>query len=128
VCSLLDAPLSAAAFMRRHAALGLWIHNHSSAAPTLAGNIDIDDLSLDVFYAQGKFVGAVGPRDCLLVPPPEVVSRRAADYLVLWNSEDLKREHLTLIEERIAGAGGYRRVPAGELPAGENDVMLFERQ
>ena len=29
-----------------------------------------------------------------MVPPPDVVVRPAADYLVLWNSEDLKREQL----------------------------------
>ena len=52
LCSLLDAPLSAAAAMRRHAALGRWILEHSGDSPTLAGNIDIDDLSLDAFYAK----------------------------------------------------------------------------
>jgi 4-amino-4-deoxy-L-arabinose transferase-like glycosyltransferase len=128
VCSLLDAPLSAAAHMRRHAALGRWIRDHSGTAPTLAGNIDIDDMSLDTFYSQGKFVGTVGPRECLMVPPPDIVARRAADFLVLWNSEDMKREQLALIEQRIAGYGGYRRVPPPVLPAGENAVMLFERR
>jgi 4-amino-4-deoxy-L-arabinose transferase-like glycosyltransferase len=127
LCSLLDAPLSAADHMRRHAALGRWIRDHSGAGPTLAGNIDIDDLSLDAFYARGKFVGAVGPRDCLLVPPPEIVARRAADFLVLWNTEDLKPDQLALIEQRIAYYGCYRRVPPGELPTGDA-VMLFERK
>ena len=128
VCSLLDAPMSAAAHMRRHAALGRWMLDHSGSTPTLAGNIDVDDLSLDAFYAQGRFVGAIEPRECLMVPPPDVVATRAADFLVLWNSDDLKREQLALIEQRIAGYGGYQRVSTDELPAGENDVMLFERR
>ncbi len=127
-CSLLDAPLSAAAHMRRHAALGRWMFDHSSNSPTLAGNIDLDDLSLDAFYSQGKFVGSIGPRECLMVPPPDVVVRRTADFLVLWNSEDLKREQLALVEQRIADYGGYRRVPPSELPADANAVMLFERR
>jgi hypothetical protein len=129
-CSLLDAPLSAAAHMRRHAALGRWMREHAATAPTLAGNIDYDDMSLDAFYAQGKFVGAVGPRDCLLVPPPAVLARREADFLVLWNSEDLKREQLKLIEQRITGYYGYRRIPPSQLPPGEgeNEVMLFSKK
>ena len=63
-----------------------------------------------------------------MVPPPDLVARRAADFVVLWNSEDLKREQLALIEDRLAGYGGYRRVPPGELPAGGNEVMLFEKR
>jgi hypothetical protein len=123
----LDAPLSAAAHMRRHAALGRWILDHSNASPTLAGNIDIDDMSLDAFYSQGKFLGTLAPRDCLLVPPPDVLEKRTADFLVLWNSEDLKRDQLALIEDRITIYGGYRRVSPSELPAVGNEVMLFER-
>jgi 4-amino-4-deoxy-L-arabinose transferase-like glycosyltransferase len=128
VCSLLDAPLSAAAHMRRHAAIGRWIRDHSRTPPTLAGNIDIDDMALDVFYSHGKFVGTVGPRECLLVPSPELIANRSADFLVFWNSEDLKHEQLALIDERITSYGGYLRVPSSDLPAIENEVLLFRRK
>jgi hypothetical protein len=128
VSSLLDGPLSAAATMRRHAAVGRWIRDNTPATPTLAGNIDSDDMSLDAFYAQGRFVGILTLRDCLIVPPPDVLAERQADFVILWNSEDLKRDQLALIEQRITAYYGYRRIAPGQLPAGESELMLFAKR
>ncbi len=127
VCSLLDAPMSAAVNMRRHAALGRWMREQIAAAPALAGNLD--DQSLDIFYAGGNRVGYITPRDCLLMPPPNALAGRTADFLVLWNSDDLTREQLSLVQDRVTRYCGYRRVPPGELPvgAGEDEVMVFSR-
>ena len=65
-CSFLDGPMSAAAYMRKHAALGRWIYDHAGPEPAIAGNLD--HLSLDTFYANGHVVGIFWPRDCLMVP------------------------------------------------------------
>jgi hypothetical protein len=128
VCSLLDAPLPAAASMRRHSALGRWIRSRSHTPPALAGNFD--DQSLEAFYSGGHCIAGISSRDCLLVPPPGALSTRAADFVVLWNSEYLNRQQLRQIQERVTTYCGYHRVPPGDLPPGENDdeVMVFSRK
>ncbi len=126
LCSLLDASLPASARMRKHAAVGRWIREHAAADPALAGNIN--RFSLDAFYAQGKPIGVVLPRDCLLPSLPDVLVGRQADFLVLWNQGDLGRDHLAMIQQRITACCDYRRVPADELPAGEDEVLVFVRR
>ncbi len=128
-CSLADAPLPAAANMRKHAALGRWLREHSpTASPILAGNFG--DRSLDAFYADGQCAAFFGPRECLYVPPPAALTARAADFIVLWNSEDLTREQLLLVRDRITGYRGYRNIAAEELPPGsaDDDVLVFARK
>ena len=111
VCSLLDAPLPAAANMRRHTAPGRWMRDCAPAPPALAGNFD--DQSLEAFYSGGHCIAVISSRDCLLVPPPGALASRTADFVVLWNSENLSREQLRQVQERVTGYCGYRRVPPG---------------
>jgi hypothetical protein len=124
-CSLLDGPMSAAVYMRKHAALGRWIYDRAGPEPAIAGNLDL--LSLDTFYSKGRVVSIVLPRDCLLVPMPAALTQQKADVVVLWNDENIARECLAAIEQRITGDCGYRRVDAKELPAGENELMVLVR-
>ena len=67
---------------------------------------------------------------CLYVPPPAALTARAADFIVLWNSEDLTREQLLLVRDRITGYRGYRNIAAEELPPGsaDDDVLVFARK
>jgi len=123
-CSFLDGPLAASVSMRKHAALGRWISNRAGPAATIAGNLD----GLDTFYSNGRVVGILMPRDCLLVPLPPALAERKADAVVLWNEEHLARERFAAIEQRITSSCGYRRVDAQELPAGENELMVFLRE
>lgn len=74
MCSLLDGPMSAAANMRKHAAMGLWIRDRYGPEPAVAGNLD--HLTIDTFYANGRVVGTFWPRDCLKVPMPAVLTAR----------------------------------------------------
>jgi hypothetical protein len=124
-CSLLDAPMPAAAYMRKHAALGRWIYDRAGPEPAIAGNLD--HLSIETFYSHGHVVGIVWPRDCLLVPMPVALTQRRADVVMLWNEENIAREHLAIIEQRITGYCGYRRIDAQELPAGKDELMVFVR-
>jgi hypothetical protein len=124
VCTLLDAPMSAAAFMRRHATMGRWVSQQAGPAPAIAGNLD--HMSLETFYCHGRVVGTFGPRDCLIVPLPLAVSERQADVVVLWNEENIGREHLATIGGRL-GYYGYRRIDANDLPAAENELLVFVR-
>ena len=71
-CSLLDGPMSAAANMRKHAAMGLWIRDRYGPEPAVAGNLD--HLTIDTFYANGRVVGTFWPRDCLKVPMPAALT------------------------------------------------------
>ena len=125
-CSLLDAPLPAAAAMRKHAIVGRYIGNLAGPEPALAGNLD--HLSMDTFYANGHVVGIIWPRDCLMVPMPEALTQRKADVVVLWNYENLAHEYLALIEQRLTAYCGYRRVDAKELPARQDELMVFVRK
>ena len=52
---------------------------------------------------------------------------RTADVIILWNEDNIADKYLAMIEERITGYCGYRRVDAKELPAGENELMVFVR-
>ena len=124
-CSLFDAPMPAAASMRKHAALGRWILNRAGPEATLAGNID--SLTLDTFYAHGRVVGFFSPRDCLVVPMPPVLTERKAEFLVLWHRENTMPEHLAEIQRRITYYG-YRRVDQEELPAGWDELLVFSRK
>ena len=121
-CSLLDGPMSAAAYMRKHAAMGRWIYQRAGPEPAIAGNLD--HLSLDTFYANGHVVGIFWPRDCLMVPMPAALTERKADVVVLWNEENIDKKYLAIIEQRIAYCG-YRRVDEKELPAGQDELMVF---
>ncbi len=125
-CSLVDAPISIPAYMRTHAALGRWIHEHVGPAPTIVGNID--QVALDTFYCDGQVIGICWPRDCLLVPMPVAITEREADAIVLWNDdENIAKEYLPIVEKRI-GYYQYRRVDQNELPAGKDELMVFVRQ
>jgi hypothetical protein len=123
--SLLDGPMSAAVYMRQHAALGRWIYDHAGPEPALAGNLD--HLTLETYYSDGHMVGIFWPRDCLLVPLPPAVSERIADVVVLWNEGNIDVHYLPEIERRIAYYG-YRRIDAEELPAGKDELMVFVRE
>ncbi len=124
-CSLLDGPMSAAAYMRKHAALGLWILNRAGPEAAIAGNIDY--VTLDTYYAKGRVVGIFWPRNCLIVPMPAALTERKADVVVLWNEENIDKTHFASIEERIAYCG-YRRVDQKQLPAGPDELMVFVRE
>jgi hypothetical protein len=123
VCSLVDGPLPAAACMRKHAALGRWIYDRAGPEPAVAGNLDV----LDTFYAHGHLVDFLTPGDCLLARMPAALAERKADAVVLWNDEHLARERFAVIGERVADRCGYHRVDAKELPAAENELMVFVR-
>jgi hypothetical protein len=124
-CSLLDGPMSAASYMRKHTDLGRWICDRIGSQRTIAGNVD--PLALEAFYSNGRVVGLFLPRECLLAPLPAVLAERKADVVVLWTEESSTREYRPMIERRITGCCGYRRVDATELPVAENDVMVFVR-
>jgi len=123
--SLLDGPMSAVAHMQKHAAVGRWIYQRAGPEPALAGNLD--HLSIDTFFSHGHMVGIFWPRHCLIVPMPAAITQRRADVVVLWNEDNIDAKYLPLIEERIAYCG-YRRVDAKELPASENELMVFLRK
>jgi hypothetical protein len=123
-CSLLDGPMSAAAYMRKHAAMGRWIYNLVGPESAIAGNIDY--VTLDTFYSQGRVVGAFGSRDCLLGLIPQAITEHMAQFVVLWNEDYLPREYLPIVEERISHYC-YRRVDQKELPAGPDELMVFVR-
>ena len=123
--SFLDGPMPAAAYMRKRAALGHWILNHARPEPALAGNLD--RLTADTFYCNGRVIGTFGPRDCLIVPMPAAISERSADVIVLWNKENLGHEHLDEIQRRVAYYG-YRPANAKELPTAEDELMVFVRK
>ena len=112
--------------MRKHAALGRWIFDHAGPDSALAGTVD--DLTLDTFYAKGHVVGSFGLRDCLMVPLPAAITERKADVVVLWNEDNLAGEYLPIIEQRVTGCCGYRRIDEKELPAGQDDLMVFVRK
>jgi hypothetical protein len=122
-CSFLDGPLSASGLMRKHAALGRWIYNRAGPEPAIVGNLDV----LDTFYSNGRVVGILMPRDCLLAPMPLSLTERKADAVVLWNEEHIAHDRFAIIEQRITDCCGYRRVDAKEFPAGENELMVFVR-
>ncbi|MGO9110410.1 MAG: ArnT family glycosyltransferase [Thermoguttaceae bacterium] len=124
-CSLLDGPMPAAAYMRKHAAMGRWIYDRAGPEPAIAGNLD--DVTLDTFYSKGQVVGTFWPRDCLIVPMPEALTERKADVVVLWNEDNIPCEYLSIIEQRI-GHYRYRRVDQKELPAGQDELMVFVRE
>ena len=125
-CGLLDGSLPAAANMRKHAAMGRWIYDRAGPKPAIAGNID--HVTLDTFYSRGHVVGVFWPRDCLKVPMPVALTQRKADVVVLWNKENLAHEYLAIIEQRITGYCGYRRIDEKELPARPDELMVFVRQ
>ncbi len=126
VCSLLDGPISIPVYMRTHAAVGRWVYQRFGPAAAIAGNLD--QASLDAFYADGQVIGICWPRDCLLVPMPAALTGRLADVVVLWNDDDnIAKEYLPVIEERVAHYH-YRRVDQRELPAGRDELMVFVRE
>ena len=122
--SLLDGPMSAAAYMRKHADVGRWIYRRAGPDPAIAGNLD--HLKLDTYFSHGHLVGIFWPRDCLLVPLPPALTERLADVVVLWNEGNIDARYLPAIEERINYCG-YRRIDAAELPAGPDELMVFVR-
>jgi hypothetical protein len=125
-CSFFDGPLAGAAYMRKHAALGRWIYHRAGPEPAIVGNLDY--LSLDAFYANGRVVGVLLLSQDPTVPMPAALTERTADVVVLWNEENIAHDCLAILERRITAACGYRRVNAKELPAGENELMVFVRQ
>ncbi|MGO9107647.1 MAG: glycosyltransferase family 39 protein [Thermoguttaceae bacterium] len=122
-CSFLDGPMSAAACMRKHAALGRWMYNRAGPEPAIVGNLDYK--SLEAFYSNGRVVGILLPTDRPSVPMPVALTERKADVVILWNEENLGHDRLAIIERQVTGHGGYRRVDAKEFPAGENELMVF---
>jgi hypothetical protein len=125
VGSLLEGRMPAAAYMRKHAAMGRWIYDHAGPEPALAGNLD--HLTIDTFFSNGHMVGIFWPRECLMVPMPPALTERSADVVVLWNEDNIDNKSFASIEERVAYCG-YRRVDTKELPAGENELMVFVRE
>jgi hypothetical protein len=125
ICSFLDGPMSAAAYMRKHAAVGNWVYERAGPEPAIAGTLD--HLTLDTFYSHGRVVGTFGPRDCLIVPLPAAITARKADVILLWNEENIAVEYLGMIEERITYYG-YSRIAASEFPVGENELMVFVKR
>jgi hypothetical protein len=122
--SFVDGPISTPAYMRKHADLGRWIRRHAGPGPAIGGNVD--QMSLEEFYANGHVVGIFWPRDCLLVPLPAALTSRSADVVVLWNDDNnIAPEYLPIIEKRLTGYCGYRRVDPKDLPVAEGDVMVF---
>jgi hypothetical protein len=125
-CSLLDAPMPAAAYMRKHAALGRWIHDRAGPEAAIVGNLDY--LSLDTFYADGRVVGILVPGEHLAVPMPAALSQRKADVVVLWNDDHIARDRFANLERSIADSFGYRRVREKDLPADESELLVFLRR
>ncbi len=123
LCSFLDAPMAATAQNRKHAALGRWIYHRAGPQPAIVGNLDY--LSLDTFYANGRVVATLLPHHCQTAPLPQALIEGKADVVVLWNEEHLGRDCLADLERQITGSCGYRRVDAKDLPAGENELMVF---
>ena len=122
LCSFLDAPMAATARMERHATLGRWIRDRAGPEPTIVGNIDY--LSLDAFYADGRVLDIVLPGQKLQVPLPRALTQQQADAVVLWNNDASKPERLSEVERQIAPCG-YSRVDAKLLPAPENELMVM---
>lgn len=126
-CTLLDGSISIPAYMRTHSDLGRWVCRRVGPEPSMAGNID--EMSLETFYANAQVAGIFWPRDCLMVPLPAVLTEQSADVVVLWNDDNnVARKYLPIIEQRITGYCGYRRVDNQELPASENELMVFVRK
>jgi hypothetical protein len=124
-CSLFDAPMPAIAQMRKHAALGRWIYERAGPEAAIAGNLDF--LSLDTYYSNGHVVGTFLPSDPLTTAIPPALAQRTADVVVLWNEEHLAHDSLASLERQITTSHGYRRVDAKDLPAGENELLVFVR-
>jgi hypothetical protein len=122
-CSFLEGPMSAAAYMRKHAALGRWTYDRAGPEPLIVGNLDY--MSLEAFYSNGRVVGILLPTDRPPVPMPAALTERKADVVIVWNEENLGHDSLAIIERQVTGHGGYHRVDAKELPAGENELMVF---
>ena len=122
-CSLFDAPMPAAAYMRRHAALGRWIYRRAGPEPVIAGSLDY--LSLDTFYANARVVEVFSPGDRVTAPMSAALCQRTADVVVLWNEDHFPQENLAVMERQLTSGCGYRRIDAKELPAGEDELMVF---
>jgi hypothetical protein len=106
--------------------VGRWVYHRFGPAAAIAGNLD--QASLDAFYASGQVIGICWPRDCLLVPMPTAITERMADVVVLWNDDDnIAPGYLPVIEARIAHYR-YRRVDPNGLPAGKDELMVFVRE
>ena len=86
-CSFLDGPMSAAAYMRKHAAIGRWVFQHAGPSPAIAGTLN--HLTLDTYYSNGHVVGSFPLAYCLLVPMRVAIAQQTADVVVLWNEENL---------------------------------------
>jgi hypothetical protein len=122
-CSLADSPMPATAHMRKHAALGRWIYDRAGPEPAIVGNLDY--LSLDTFYANGRVVDIVLPGDRLTNSMPAALAQHKADVVVLWNEGCLPPECLADLQRQITQHCRYRRVDASALPAGENELMVL---
>jgi hypothetical protein len=133
LCSFIDGPMSAAAYMRKHSDLGRWIYSHVGHDCSLAGNID--HFSLETFSSRGLVISTFSPSECMLVPMPQAAARQEADVVVLWTEECISPEyreiitsqHRGIIAQRLTAYCGYRQVDAKELPAGENELLVFVR-
>ena len=126
LCSLLDASFPPTARMRKHAAVGRWIRDHAAAAPALAGNID--RFSLDTFYAQGKPIGVVLAPRLRVGADAQSACRVKGRFHRALEPGGPQARTLALVQQRITDYCGYRRVPPQELPAGEDEVMVFVRK
>lgn len=111
--------------MRKQAALGRWIYQHAGPEPVIAGYVD--PLTLETFYAHARVVDTFWLRDCLEVPLPAALTEQKAAVVVLWNNENLAHDYLAEIERRIT-ACRYRRVDQKELPAGQDELLVFVRE
>jgi hypothetical protein len=123
-CSLLDGPMPAAAYMRKHVALGRWIRDRAGPEPAIVGNLDYK--SLEAFYSNGRVIDILMPTDPADAMPAALTEHKA-DVVVLWNEAHIARDHLANMEHHIADGCGYRRVNEKELPADENELLVFVR-
>jgi hypothetical protein len=122
---MFDTNLASARFMREHAELGNWIHDHFGPHRTIVGNLL--ETRLVQYYSQGRIVGYFDPRDCGGGRLPQAVRDCRPDVLVLWT--DSNGDSWTRYAETVAAESGlgYRLVARDQLPAGHDGVLVLVR-
>ncbi len=124
-CSLVDAPMPAAASMRREAMLGQWIGKKFGPEQTLAGNVE--PLSLTTYYAQGRVLSLFPARACLDRHLANYLLDLHPDTIVILVDDTIISSDLPIIEENIVDGTGYHRLDAKDLPLDKNEGLLFTR-
>lgn len=124
-CSLVDAPMPAAASMRREAMLGQWIGKKFGPEQTLAGNVE--PLSLTTYYAQGRVLSLFPARACLDRHLANYLLDLHPDTIVILVDDTIISSDLPIIEENIVDGTGYHRLDAKDMPLDKNEGLLFTR-